>query len=118
VKASKSDDGATNYTLLPIIDMTLPEVTEMLEHYGILDVVEEQYRLLGFSPNCILCPLANREMLERAVRILPDGYLLRVLTVLEKLESSGRLGSFTSEKLSLMKRAILEELRRRGVHYG
>lgn len=98
-----------DYTLAPLCDLRDPQVWALLEYYGIRSIVARQYEKWGRSPNCVLCPLASKRQLQRAVRQLPTGFMKRYYEALRDHH-----GSLSSRLL----RIIEEELVARGELHG
>lgn len=96
-------------TLAPLCDLNHADVWGILEYLGLYGIVRRQYEKWGRSPNCVLCPLASKRQLERAVKQLPTGFLERYYVALR-----GHGGTLSSRLL----RIIEEELVARGELHG
>lgn len=101
----KSKHGVVDHALAPLWGLTTQDVWLLLEHYGLKEIVEQQYRVWGRSPNCVLCPLSSKKQLEKAARQLPTPFLQRYYDALRRWDTS----------LAKRMRSVIEaELARRG----
>ncbi len=95
-----------------IYDLAAGQVWALLEHYGVRDIVEEQYMAFRRAPNCALCPLAGTSAWEQAARALPKPYLQRALRALEAAAprlSPGSKSRERGERYIHVLRRVLEE---------
>ena len=106
--------GGVDVALAPLADLSDADVWALLRRYGIHGIVAEQYRAMGHSPNCTLCPLMGRAALERTVAALPAPYLEHVAETLEAIRGRYKQGSFSAKRIDEWLRVIRAELERRG----
>ena len=95
----ENPDGVLDVALAPIIDLSDEDVWSLLRHYGVYDIVKQQYIVWGRAPNCALCPLMGKRPLRQAVSNLPGTQLRRVLQVLSDIRGRYHEGTFSAKKL-------------------
>ena len=120
VKATDSPYRARRYTadiitwprtrdtyLFPLRTMNDTEVWNLLEHMGLREAVEQQYRRWGRSPNCMFCPMiGSKSLIERTVEAMPEGARRLLRETLEQLLPRYKPTTFSHKSITKWLQAL------------
>ena len=104
-----------NVTLAPLYDLSDEDVFALLRHYGIYDIVYKQYKLMGQSPNCVLCPLMGFDKLKKTLKQLKTPHIQHVYNTLCRIYPRYRDKKYSNRMITRWLEILGEELNNRGI---
>ncbi len=92
----------THSTLFPLYDMADADSWSIIESLApeIKQVIEQQYTALGYSPNCMLCPLMKDSELRRLAEMMPCTWITGTLARMHEISDTWCAGSSSKRKMS------------------
>lgn len=104
-----------NITIAPLVDLSNEDVFALLRHYGIYDIVYKQYKLMGQSPNCVLCPFMGTNALRKTLQHLQTPHIQHVYNTLCRIAPRYRGKNYSNRMITRWLQILGEELKKRGI---